>query len=90
LNREPQFSAFTNGLLLDFWQTRKERQFMGVDDVPIHYVSFCSPHHDKTLVILPGRSESYVKYPEVAYDFYHLGYDVFIIDHRGQGRSGRL
>ncbi|PHM50890.1 lysophospholipase L2 [Xenorhabdus miraniensis] len=90
LNREPQFSAFTNGLLLDFWRTREERQFMGVDDIPIHYVSFCSPHHDKTLVILPGRSESYVKYPEVAYDFYHLGYDIFIIDHRGQGRSGRM
>ncbi|MBI6549562.1 lysophospholipase L2 [Xenorhabdus lircayensis] len=90
LNREPQFSAFTNGLLLDFWRTREERQFMGVDDVPIHYVSFCSPHHDKTLVILPGRSESYVKYPEVAYDFYHLGYDIFIVDHRGQGRSGRM
>ncbi|MDC9614517.1 lysophospholipase L2 [Xenorhabdus khoisanae] len=90
LNREPQFSAFTNGLLLDFWRTREERQFMGVDDIPIHYASFCSPHHDKTLVILPGRSESYVKYPEVAYDFYHLGYDIFIIDHRGQGRSGRM
>ncbi|PHM23140.1 lysophospholipase L2 [Xenorhabdus ehlersii] len=90
LNREPQFSAFTNGLLLDFWQTREERQFVGIDNIPIHYVSFCSPYHDKTLVILPGRSESYVKYPEVAYDFYHLGYDVFVIDHRGQGRSGRM
>ncbi|MDC9594438.1 lysophospholipase L2 [Xenorhabdus sp. IM139775] len=90
LNREPQFSAFTNGSLLDFWRTREERQFMGVDNIPIHYVSFCSPHHDKTLIILPGRSESYVKYPEVAYDFYHLGYDIFIIDHRGQGCSGRM
>ncbi len=90
LNREAQFSAFTNGLLLDFWRTREERQFMGIDDIPIHYVSFCSPFHDKTLVILPGRSESYMKYPEVAYDFYHLGYDIFIIDHRGQGRSGRM
>ncbi|CDH23328.1 lysophospholipase L2 [Xenorhabdus bovienii] len=90
LNREPQFSAFTNGLLLDFWKTRDEREFMGVDDIPIRYVSFRSLHHDKTLLILPGRSESYVKYPEIAYDFYHLGYDIFIIDHRGQGRSGRM
>ncbi|MBD2800652.1 lysophospholipase L2 [Xenorhabdus szentirmaii] len=90
LNREPQYSAFMNGALLDFWYTRDERHFMGVDDIPIRYVSFCSPFHDKTLVILPGRSESYVKYPEIAYDFYHLGYDIFIIDHRGQGRSGRM
>ncbi|WP_340622086.1 lysophospholipase L2 [Xenorhabdus siamensis] len=90
LNREPQFSAFTNGLLLDFWNTRNEREFIGVDNIPIRYVSFCSPHHDKTLVISPGRSESYVKYSEVAYDFYHLGYNIFIIDHRGQGLSGRM
>ena len=90
LNRETQFSAFTNGPLLDFWQHREESQFVGVDDIPIHYVRFIHPKHHKAIVISPGRSESYVKYPEVAYDFYHLGYDVFIIDHRGQGRSGRI
>ncbi|MDR0217721.1 MAG: lysophospholipase L2 [Enterobacteriaceae bacterium] len=90
LSRESQFSAFTNGSLLDFWNTRDEREFTGVDDIPIRYVSFSSPYHDKTLLILPGRSESYVKYPEVAYDFYHLGYNIFILDHRGQGRSGRI
>ncbi len=38
----------------------------------------------------PGRIESYVKYAELAYDLFHLGFDVLIIDHRGQGRSGRL
>ncbi len=38
----------------------------------------------------PGRIESYVKYAELAYDLFHCGYDVVIIDHRGQGRSGRL
>ncbi len=27
---------------------------------------------------------------EVAYDLFHCGFDVMIIDHRGQGRSGRL
>lgn len=90
LIRETQFSAFTNGPLLDFWQRREEGEFLGVDDVPIRYVRFIKSKHDKAIVISPGRSESYVKYPEVAYDFFHLGFDVFIIDHRGQGRSGRM
>ncbi|WP_407263398.1 serine aminopeptidase domain-containing protein [Klebsiella pneumoniae] len=26
----------------------------------------------------------------MAYDLFHCGFDVMIIDHRGQGRSGRL
>jgi lysophospholipase len=29
-----------------------------------------------------------VKYAELAYDLFHSGFDVMIIDHRGQGRSG--
>ncbi|NHB86909.1 lysophospholipase L2 [Photorhabdus tasmaniensis] len=91
LNREIQFSAFANGPLLDFWQGREEHEFIGVENVLIRYVRFCATtKNHRAVVILPGRSESYVKYPEVAFDFYHLGYDVFIIDHRGQGRSGRM
>lgn len=30
-----------------------------------------------------------MKYAELAYDLFHSGFDVLIIDHRGQGRSGR-
>ena len=90
LTRESQFLAFANGPLLDFWKMRDEAEFIGVDNVPIRYVKLCSTQHNKAIVILPGRGESYVKYPEVAYDLYYLGYDIFIIDHRGQGRSGRM
>ena len=90
LTREKEFAAFATGPLLDFWRTREEGEFNGVDDVPIRYVRFCSPHHDKVIMVSPGRIESYVKYPEVAYDLFHCGYDVMIVDHRGQGRSGRM
>lgn len=31
-----------------------------------------------------------MKYAELAYDLFHSGFDVLIIDHRGQGRSGRM
>ncbi|WP_391528081.1 lysophospholipase L2 [Photorhabdus akhurstii] len=91
LNREAQFSAFANGPLLDFWQVREECEFIGVDNILIRYVRFCATIKNyRSVVIFPGRSESYIKYSEVAFDFYHLGYDVFIIDHRGQGRSSRM
>lgn len=90
LTREYGFSAFANGPLLDFWRTREESEFTGIDNVTIRYVRFCSPRHDKVIFVSTGRIESFVKYPELAYDLFHCGYDVMIVDHRGQGRSGRL
>ncbi|WP_413729314.1 lysophospholipase L2 [Sodalis sp. RH22] len=90
LNREQQFAAFSTGPLLDFWHQREEGEFVGAQGMPIRFVRLRSPRHDKVIVISTGRIESYVKYPEVAYDLFHCGYDVMIIDHRGQGRSGRL
>ena len=90
LTRELGFAAFSTGPLLDFWRGRQEGEFMGVNNVAIRYVRFCRPGHDKVIVVSPGRIESYMKYPEVAYDLFHCGYDVMILDHRGQGRSGRV
>lgn len=89
-NREKCFSAFSVGPLAGFWQIREEGEFAGVEGIPIRFVKFCAQHHDQVVVICPGRIESYVKYAEVAYDLYQHGFDVLIIDHRGQGRSGRL
>lgn len=90
LGREAGFSAFTTGTLLEFWRQREEGEFMGVDAVPIRFVRFSSPQHRRLVVVFPGRIESYVKYGEVAYDLFQAGYDVLIMDHRGQGRSGRV
>lgn len=90
INREKSFSAFATGPLLHFWRQRRERQFIGKDQVVIRYVCFTSPSHHKAVLIAPGRTESYIKYQEVAWDLFSCGYDVFIIDHRGQGLSGRM
>lgn len=90
LTREAQFAAFSTGELLDFWRQREEGEFSGVDAVPIRFVRFTAPQNDKIVVVFSGRIESYVKYSEVAYDLFHRGYDVLIMDHRGQGRSGRM
>ncbi|ATZ96198.1 lysophospholipase L2 [Dickeya fangzhongdai] len=90
LTREWQYAAFATGPLLDFWRQRQEGMFIGVDDVPIRFVRFSSLSHSHLVVVLPGRTDSYVKYAEAAYDLFQCGYDVLMMDHRGQGRSGRL
>ncbi|MFW0882652.1 lysophospholipase L2 [Cronobacter dublinensis] len=89
-SRESGFAAFTMGPLTAFWQQREEDEFLGVDDIPVRFVRFRAENHDRVIVVCPGRIESYVKYAELAYDLFHCGFDVLIIDHRGQGRSGRL
>jgi len=67
-----------------------------------HRVSFQSIHggqintmhlkagHRHAIVISQGRNESALKYKETAFDLHCQGYDVFFIDHRGQGLSSRL
>ena len=42
------------------------------------------------IVISQGRNESVLKYKELVFDLSNQGYDVFLIDHRGQGFSSRL
>lgn len=90
LKREKAFAAFTTGPLMDFWQQREEGELTGVDGVTLRFVRFLAPQHENVVLISPGRIESYVKYAELAWDLFHCGFDVLIIDHRGQGRSGRM
>lgn len=56
----------------------------------IHY-AYIAPNNAKAAVtIVNGRCESYLKYQEIAYDFYSQGFAVFMFDHLGQGLSTRL
>ncbi|MFS1701523.1 alpha/beta fold hydrolase [Alteromonas sp. AMM-1] len=74
-----------------FWQQQvTQGQFVGRGDVLVHY-AFCIPEAARaTVVISSGRIESLLKYQEVIYDLFHQGFAVFILDHRGQGLSGRM
>lgn len=73
-----------------FWQTGTFDSFQGVNDIKIEYAHFNSQTHDKCLVIVPGRSEGYLKYQELSFDLFNQGFDLYIIDHRGQGISERM
>ncbi len=74
-----------------FWQKGLFESFSGIDGINIHYAQFIQEQAEcPTIVIVPGRCESYLKYQELSFDLYCQGYNIFIIDHRGQGLSGRL
>ncbi len=73
------------------WQQGLFDSFSGVSGVSVHYAALIqNQNNTPCLVIVPGRSESYLKYQELAFDLYSQGYNIFIIDHRGQGLSDRL
>lgn len=87
---EQQLTENLATVIADFWQTGHFSHFKGVDQVRINYVYFINAAHSKKIIIVPGRCESYLKYQELSYDLFLQGYNVFIIDHRGQGLSQRL
>ncbi len=64
--------------------------FMGADSVRITYAVFAAAGEQGALVILPGKSESFIKYAEMIYDLRGCGYTLYLMDHRGMGFSGRL
>lgn len=72
------------------WQQGKFENFAGKDDITIEYAAFVLDTKRPAIVISPGRSEGYLKYQELTYDLVNQGFNVFIIDHRGQGISERM
>lgn len=78
------------GPVAALWQHRREGMFEGVDQLKVGWVSLTGFNHDKAIIVVNGRIESYWKYQELFYDLVQQGYDVFALDHRGQGVSDRL
>lgn len=87
---EQTLATSYEGEIKDFWETGEFRSFQGVDDVRINFARFAAPSRKQCLIIVPGRSEGYLKYKELAYDLARQGFNLFIIDHRGQGLSERM
>lgn len=74
-----------------FWDSALFDHFKGVDMITVEFVYFKQPNKDgDNIIIVPGRGESYQKYQHIAFYFFNQGYNIFIIDHRGQGYSQRL
>ena len=99
---EQQLPSRLSNEINTLWQQGTFDYFRGVDNTRVNYAVFVQSSINtdtninsrsekrKCLVIVPGRSEGYLKYQELTFDLYQQGYDIFIIDHRGQGISERL
>lgn len=81
--------AYT-GELAEFRKTGETFRFDGERGQSLAAIRFIHTNPTGTIVVLPGRSEPYLKYLEVFYDLYQEGYDVYSYDHRGQGLSPHL
>jgi lysophospholipase len=91
INQEKSLKDKLPDKITSFWQQGLFDSFHGINRIDIHYAQFIQEQTAfPTIVVVPGRCESYLKYQELAFDLYHQGYNIFIIDHRGQGLSGRL
>src|SRR4051794_24477748 len=88
---ERDYETAYGGEIEPFWRVHAERcDFAGVGDVPIAAVKIVQPGTDIGVLISAGRTESFIKYKEVAYDLWKQGFSIYILDHRGQGLSGRM
>ncbi|MDN3652984.1 alpha/beta fold hydrolase [Thalassotalea ponticola] len=71
------------------WQQGTIDAFKSKDGLDIYYALFIIEPQRPCIVVSPGRSESLLKYKEVTVDLINNGYNVALIDHRGQGLSTR-
>lgn len=91
LTSEKDLKQTFNDVITPFWHNvMVQESFNSDDNVRINYCYCICPGAKATIVLSPGRTESYMKYQEFIYDLYQNGFSVFAIDHRGQGLSGRL
>ncbi|PKF61307.1 lysophospholipase [Psychromonas sp. psych-6C06] len=86
---ELTLSSNYNAEINAFWLQAQPLSFQGVDNKRLESFSLLGGN-TRAIVISQGRNESVLKYKEVAFDFFRQGYDVFLLDHRGQGFSERF
>ncbi len=89
-SRDTNWPSFFTQELEPFWNENVLEWIHQSDDGQcIHYMLAEKPENQKLILLLPGRSESYLKYKELIFDFVKAGFNVFCLDHRGQGQSSR-
>jgi lysophospholipase len=73
-----------------FFENLQQGELKNAQGMTIKYFSYTRTSHERSLVIVPGRTEPSRKYAELIYDLRDKGLDIYILDHQGQGESERL
>lgn len=68
----------------------QQSTLQGTNNITIHYCAMVQDIESPAMIMVNGRTESYLKYQSLINDFYQLGYSIYMLDHRGQGLSQRL
>jgi len=77
-------------IISPYFYEHKLNFFKSHDNLNIAYKIFLVKNAKASIVISSGRTEGMVKYQELIYDLNKNGFNVYILDHRGQGYSSRL
>jgi len=86
---ESFFESFHQDVL-PYFAKGSQRVFINPQGMKLNFYSFTSSQNSKNLVILPGRTEPGFKYAELVYDLRNLGFNIYLLDHQGQGFSERI
>lgn len=90
-SKESDLPVSYESRIVDFWNKYgKRRDFAGLGGVRIGAMAFPRTDSKAGIVISIGYGESFIKYREVTYDLWNAGFQIYILDHRGQGFSDRL
>ena len=76
--------------IVPFYNSCEQGFFSGVENKRINYLKYESEKKDTAIIILHGKSESYIKYAELIYDLKEPGLSFYLMDHRGMGFSERI
>lgn len=90
VNENELHSALVDRILPFYDQQLQHGEFKGRENLPIYYAKHEVPQEKGALIIVSGRGESCIKYAELIYDLRQAGFSIYILDHRGQGFSGRI
>ena len=90
LNRETQLDNDYSAEINHFWESSAQIKTFSSQHGGTINTLHIKTGQPNAIVISQGRNESVLKYKELAFDLHKQGYDIFLIDHRGQGFSTRL
>jgi lysophospholipase len=89
MEEERRFLEKYENQVLPFYRSGRFGEFSGAGGLKIRTVAFEKKQASGALVILPGKSETYLKYAEFLYDLQDLPLSLYAMDHRGMGFSER-
>lgn len=76
--------------IFPFLQSGERLNYKTTDGTNLVGVKYLQANSKGTILVLPGRSEPWLKYGEVFYDLFQKGYSIYSFDWRGQGLSPHL